>query len=146
MGILSKEKGSYSLIFGDVIVLKYVSRVLYIMNLKKYMCWNPFIDCWLWICVAQGLLAHDVGSHSFLQISYGRIILPDEGDWTGESLISIFEIKHLKFCSPAWLFLFLTFCTDSDSIANVNLLLTLFLEGLGTGPMLWLYAIWNSIR
>jgi len=38
MGILSKEKGSYSLIFGDVIVLKYVSRVLYIMNLKKYMC------------------------------------------------------------------------------------------------------------
>jgi len=35
MGILSCEKGRYSLIFGDVIVLKYVSRVLYIMNLKK---------------------------------------------------------------------------------------------------------------
>lgn len=52
------------------------------------MCRNPFIDCWLWICVAQGLLAHDVGSHSFLQISYGKIILPDE---VGECVISFFE-------------------------------------------------------
>jgi len=52
------------------------------------MCRNPFIDCWLWICVAQGLLAHDVGSHSFLQISYGKIILPDED---GEFVISFFE-------------------------------------------------------
>ena len=71
-------------------MLKYVLRVLYIMNLKKNicMCRNPFIDCWLWICVAQGLLAHDVGSHSFLQISYGKIILPDED---GESVISFFE-------------------------------------------------------